>query len=134
METSRDLASLVVPLAGELVATDDPWEPYRLLDPSGAPVGGVADYLQDIQGAGRSSATALAEASAGLVQRSYLWAFGIEWDRPTREDARDFMLWMKLADKPVRVRWRHLGKDPAEIPRPSRTGKPANRHQELRTR
>ena len=55
----------------------------------------------------------------------FLWAFGIEWDRATREDARDFTLWMKLADKPVRVHWRHRGKDPAEIRPPSRTGRPA---------
>ncbi|MGB8941889.1 MAG: site-specific integrase [Streptomyces sp.] len=55
----------------------------------------------------------------------YLWAFEIEWDRATREDARDFTLWMKLADKPVRVHWRHRGKNPAESPTPSQTGRPA---------
>ncbi|MET7976399.1 site-specific integrase [Streptomyces mirabilis] len=55
----------------------------------------------------------------------FLWAFGIEWDRAVREDARDFMLWMKLADKPVRVHWRHRGKDPAEIPASTRYGRPA---------
>ncbi|MFF7356950.1 hypothetical protein ACFZA1_30535 [Streptomyces filipinensis] len=27
-----------------------------------------------------------------------------------REDARDFTLWMQLADKPVRVHWRNRGK------------------------
>jgi hypothetical protein len=35
MEASRDLAALSVPLVGELVAMDDPWEPYRLIDPAG---------------------------------------------------------------------------------------------------
>src|SRR4051794_23222597 len=35
------------------------------------------------------------------------------------------MLWMRLADKPVRVHWRHRGKDPATMPRPSRPGRPA---------
>ncbi|MER6854040.1 site-specific integrase [Streptomyces flaveolus] len=48
----------------------------------------------------------------------FLWAFRIEWDRATREDARDFTLWMKLADKPVRVHWRHRGKDPSDLPPP----------------
>ncbi|MFJ2609121.1 tyrosine-type recombinase/integrase [Streptomyces sp. NPDC087425] len=55
----------------------------------------------------------------------YLWALGIEWDRATREDARDFTMWMRLADKPVRVHWRHRGKDPAEIPVRARTSRPA---------
>jgi hypothetical protein len=31
-EPAVDLAGLVVPLAGRLVATRDRWEPYRLLD------------------------------------------------------------------------------------------------------
>ncbi len=34
------------------------------------------------------------------------------------------MLGMRLADKPVRMHWRHRGKDPAEILQPSRTGRP----------
>jgi len=34
-EPGRDLAGLVVPLAGRLAATGDRWEPYRLLDVGG---------------------------------------------------------------------------------------------------
>ena len=34
-EASLDLAALVVPRAGELRETGDPWEPYRLVDPDG---------------------------------------------------------------------------------------------------
>jgi hypothetical protein len=34
-----DMASLVVPSAGFLQATADPWDPYRLVDPSGEVVG-----------------------------------------------------------------------------------------------
>jgi hypothetical protein len=37
-EPGRDLAGLVVPLAGRLVATGDRWEPYRLLDADGVSV------------------------------------------------------------------------------------------------
>jgi hypothetical protein len=36
---SRDLSGLTVPAAGSLVATCSKWEPYRLLDPIGDPVG-----------------------------------------------------------------------------------------------
>ncbi|MET9833490.1 tyrosine-type recombinase/integrase [Streptomyces sp. NPDC006385] len=75
----------------------------------------------------------MARDSSPLTPRSYgmdllrwfrfLWVLGIEWDRATREDARDFMLWMKVADKPVRVHWRHRGKAHSEIP-PPRSARP----------
>ena len=57
-ESSKDLAGLVVPQAGRLVGTDDPWEPYRLVDADGVVVAPVAAYLRDLQAAGRSAATA----------------------------------------------------------------------------
>jgi hypothetical protein len=57
-ESSRDLTALVVPQAGRLVATDDPWEPYRLVDADGLVVEPVAAFLRDLQAAGRSAATA----------------------------------------------------------------------------
>lgn len=45
---SRDLARLSVPLVGQLVATSDPWAPYRLEGVDGVPVEAVADYLLDL--------------------------------------------------------------------------------------
>jgi hypothetical protein len=53
----RDMASLVVPPAGFLQATGGPWDPYRLVGPSGEIVGPVAVYLRDLQAAGRTAAT-----------------------------------------------------------------------------
>jgi len=55
--SSRDLARLVVPVAGSLAATGDPWEPYRLLDADGIVVDPVMSYFRDLQAAGRSTAT-----------------------------------------------------------------------------
>lgn len=106
METSRDLASLVVPLAGELVATDDPWEPYRLLDPSGASVAGVADYLRDLQGVGRPSVTARSYGMDLLRWFRFLWAVEVPWERATRLEARDFSRWLLVAGQPARPHWR----------------------------
>jgi hypothetical protein len=57
-DTSRDLSVLIVPQAGRVVATDDVWEPYRLVDVDGIAVEPVAVYLRDLQAAGRSAATA----------------------------------------------------------------------------
>jgi len=54
----RDLAALVVPQAGCVVGTDDPWEPYRLVAADWAVVEPVAAYLRDLQAADRSAATA----------------------------------------------------------------------------
>jgi hypothetical protein len=39
--TFRDLGSLVVPAAGALVESGDPWEPYWLIDPAGVRIGPV---------------------------------------------------------------------------------------------
>ena len=47
-----DLAGLVVPLAGRLVATGDRWEPYRLLDGDGVSVVAAAAYFGHLAGGG----------------------------------------------------------------------------------
>ncbi|WP_405542764.1 hypothetical protein OG478_13750 [Streptomyces phaeochromogenes] len=112
----RDVKNFVLPELGQLLETGDPWEPYQVLDSFGRPIEPVATYLRDLMAADSSPLTPRSYGMDLLRWWRYLWAFGIEWDRAVREDARDFMLWMKLADKPVRVHWRHRGKDPAEIP------------------
>ncbi len=48
---------LAVPAAGSLRETGGQPEPYRLVDPAGAPVAAVAAYFRDLQAAGRSAAT-----------------------------------------------------------------------------
>src|SRR5260370_36763211 len=53
----RDLAALVVPQAGWLERTEDPWEPYRLLDQAGTLVGPVAAFLRGLQACGRPATT-----------------------------------------------------------------------------
>jgi site-specific recombinase XerC len=106
---SRDLASMVVPQVGRLVATEDPWEPYRLLDPAGAPVKAVSDWFQDLQAAGRSSATLRSYGMDLLRWFRFLWAVGVPWDRATRIQARDFCRWLLVAGKPARLHWRKQG-------------------------
>ncbi|GGW45360.1 tyrosine-type recombinase/integrase [Streptomyces galilaeus] len=121
----RDLKNFVLPEIGHLLKTGDPWEPYQVLDAFGRPIEPAAVYLKDLMAADSSPLTPRSYGMDLLRWWRFLWAFDIEWDRAVREDARDFMLWMKLADKPVRVHWRHRGKDPSEIPQPTRTGRPA---------
>ncbi|MFJ1998377.1 integrase, partial [Streptomyces asiaticus] len=91
----------MLPEIGKLYETGDPWEPYRLLDPAGGPVQPVGLYFTDLL-ASHTPATTLRSYGNDLLRWwRFLWVLGIEWDRATRTDARNFMLWMQLADKPV---------------------------------
>jgi site-specific recombinase XerC len=118
-ETPRDLAALVVPCAGSLQHTEDPWEPYRLCDPAGAVVGPVAAFLRDLQASGRPETTLRAYATALLRWFRFLWATGVPWDQATRAEARDFCCWIQLTVKPGRA-VRHAGAgDPGLAARPA---------------
>jgi len=105
---------LVVPQVGSLQQTDDPWEPYRLVDRDGAPVGAVAAYLRDLQAAGRPATTQRSYAMALLRWFRFLWAIDMPWGQATRAEARDFCVWIQVADKPARTHWRR----PADGDRP----------------
>ncbi len=110
----RDLKRLVVPDSGRLLETGDEWEPYRLLGRDGEQVEPVAVYLKDLRAAG-SPATTLRSYGMDLLRWwRFLSAVDVEWDRAVREDARDFMLWMQLSDKPKRVHWRHRDSEPSQ--------------------
>lgn len=103
---ARDLALLTVPLIGSLEETSDPWLPYRVLDPAGAPVGSVSEFFADLQAAGRSSATLRSYGMDLLRWFRFLWAADVLWDRASRLEARDFCRWMLIAGKPSRPHWR----------------------------
>jgi integrase len=120
----RDLASFVLPEIGQLLETGDPWEPYRLVDPEGKLVRPVALYFKDLLAANSPATTLYSYGNDLLRWWRFLWALGIEWDRVPRKDARDFMLWMRLADKPVRIHWRRRG-EPTATPSARPAGKPA---------
>ncbi|WP_041371323.1 tyrosine-type recombinase/integrase [Nakamurella multipartita] len=96
----RDLASLVVPAAGSVVAVDDVWEPVRLLDAGGAVVGAVRAFLQDLQASGRSAATQRSYEMDLLRWFRFGWAIDVSWDQATRVEARDFCRWLSLREKP----------------------------------
>ena len=100
-EPSQDLAAIVVPAVGVLLATDDPWQPYRLLDPGGAVVEPVAEYLRDLQAGGRAAATQRSYGMDLLRWFRFLWAIGVPWDQATRFEAREFCRRLQVIDKPV---------------------------------
>ena len=117
-DRARDLAALVVPLVGALERTDDPWLPFRLIDPDGVPVESVSAFFCDLQAVGRSEATIRSYGMDLLRWFRFLWATQVPWQRATRIEARDFSRWMLVAGKPARGHWRR----PDETPDPRATG------------
>ena len=104
--SSRDLALLVVPVVGSLRETGDPWEPYQLLDPGGVVVRPVAEYLKDLQAAGRPETTQRSYGMDVLRWFRFLWAIECPWDQATRVEARDYCRWIQIAGKPTRPKRR----------------------------
>ncbi|MDQ1426763.1 MAG: hypothetical protein QOK39_239 [Acidimicrobiaceae bacterium] len=120
-QQSRDLATVVVPQAGRLVATGDPWEPYRLVDADGATVAPVSAWFAELMAAERSATTLRAYGMDLLRWFRFLWAVGVAWDRASRAEARDFCRWMRVAGKPSRPHWRRQD-EPDGGPKPGTAG------------
>jgi integrase len=93
------LAGLRVARVGAFVETGDLWEPFRLVDPVGVVVVPVAEYLKDLQAAGKSVATQRSYGRAVLRWLRFLWAIEVPWDQATRSEGRDFSRWIRLVDK-----------------------------------
>lgn len=123
----RDLAALVVAQQGRIDATKDPFEPYRLLDPAGQPVGAVAAFLGDLQACGRPATTQRSYAMALLRWFRFLWAIDLPWDQATWIEAREFSRWIQIAGKPDRPHWRKAASDPPVTPTPGIEYAPATR-------
>jgi integrase len=102
----RDLAELVVPQSGRLVATGNRYEPYELIDPGGAVVGPVTACFRDLLAAGRSELTVRSYGFDLVRWFRFCWAAGVGWDRATRIEARDFCRWLQVTGRQSRPHWR----------------------------
>jgi integrase len=108
-EAPRELSRLVVPQSGSLEATGDPFQPFRLIDADGVVVAAAGAYFRELAGCGRAAATQRSYGMALLRWWRFLLAVEIDWDQATRAEARDFLCWVQLADKPERPHWRYPG-------------------------
>lgn len=106
---STDVTTMTVVRTGRLLATNDLWDPFQLIDPEGTPVEAVRVFFADLQASGRSPATLRSYGMDLLRWFRFLWSVEVPWERATRTEARDFSRWMQLANKPVRPHWRHPG-------------------------
>ena len=104
----RDLVTLVVPLIGCVAATDDPLEPYRLIDADGAVVAPVASFLRELLAASRAPLTLRSYAMDLLRWWRFLAAADVRWEQATPVEGRDFSLWI-----------RHPNRGPGRGPAPS---------------
>lgn len=103
----RVLSGLEVPLSGALVATGEPFEPFRLVDASGETIRPAAAYFAELLACGRSAKTLRSYGMDLLRWFRFLSAVGLEWDQATRVEGRDFCRWLQVSPKPVRLHWRN---------------------------
>jgi site-specific recombinase XerD len=106
---NEKLAGMVVNRVGRLVATGDPLDPYRLIGPDEVAVEAVTAFLRDLLAAGRSPATLRSYGMDLLRWFRFCWAIGVDWDRVSRAEAREFSILLQAAPKPLRPHWRHEG-------------------------
>ena len=99
----------MVPQSGSLEATGDLFQPFRLIDADGVVIVVASACFRELAAGGRAAATQRSYGMALLRWWRFLRAVEIGWDRATRAEARDFLCWVQLADKPVRPHWRYPG-------------------------
>lgn len=96
----REVTALVVPAVGGLeVIVALPG--VAVTDAAGRPVLVIGDYLNSLLAGGASPGSARSYASALLRWWRFLAAVDVPWERATRVEVRDFVLWMRFAARPV---------------------------------
>ncbi len=98
-----------MPQSGSLEATGDLFEQYQLVDADGVVVAPAGVYFRDLAAGGRAAATQRSYGMALLRWWRFIRAVEIGWDQATRAEARDFLCWVQLGDKPERPHWRYPG-------------------------
>jgi site-specific recombinase XerD len=70
------------------------------LDASGEPIAEVSEFFRSLLASGASLGTVRSYALALLRWWRFLAAVEVEWDRASRLEARDFVLWMRSVTPP----------------------------------
>ncbi|WP_218034208.1 site-specific integrase [Acrocarpospora corrugata] len=81
--------------------------PFQLLDADGVLVEPVAVFFAGLQAEEKSVSTLRAYGNDLLLWWRWLAAVGVAWNHVTTIEGRDFLRWMRIADKPTRVHWRY---------------------------
>jgi len=97
--------------------------PYLLTSHSGTVEEGTRSFLLDLLASDRSPATIKTYAFALCAWLNFLYSRGKSWQSAHSEDLRDYVLHLRAADNPYRVRHRAGSPEPGSIN--PRTGKPS---------
>lgn len=91
----RDVTGLVVPKVGAVAHVDAPLGTV-LLDATGEPVEEVTEFFATMLACGTSFSSLRSYGMALLRWWRFLAAIDVPWQRASRIEARDFVLWMRL--------------------------------------
>ncbi|MGB8383066.1 MAG: tyrosine-type recombinase/integrase [Dermatophilaceae bacterium] len=96
----RDMTTLVVPAVGS-VAIFGELPRVGVMDAAGEPVLVISDFLNTLLASGASPGSVRSYALALLRWWRFLAALGVAWERATRVEVRDFVLWMRFTANPT---------------------------------
>lgn len=92
---TRDVTGLVLPGVGAVVQADGV-PGTALLDASGVPVAEVSDFFASMLASGASVSSLRSYGLALLRWWRFLAAVDVTWQRASRVEGRDFVLWMRM--------------------------------------
>jgi integrase/recombinase XerD len=92
----RDLASVRLPRWGRVVAAEGV-VPWLVVDPTGDTVEPIQRFLRDFVARGNRIGSVRSYAYGLLRWWRWLVAVGVDWDKVTSAEVRDFVLWLGQA-------------------------------------
>lgn len=92
---TRDVTGLVLPGVGAVVQVEGV-PGTVLLDASGVPVAEVSDFFASMLASGASVSSLRSYGLALLRWWRFLTSVDVTWQRASRVEARDFVLWMRM--------------------------------------
>ena len=97
-DDDRDVTGLRLERWGKVVAATG-LVPWLVVDPAGTPVEAIFRFLRDFVARGNRPGSVRSYAFALHRWWRFLQVVGVEWDKATPAEMRDFVLWMLQASK-----------------------------------
>lgn len=97
-EVERDVGSICLPGWGRVVPVEGV-VPWQVVDPDGWVVEPVTRFMRDFVARGSRPGSVRSYAYDLLRWWRFLLVIGVEWDKVTSVEVRDFVLWLQQADK-----------------------------------
>jgi integrase/recombinase XerD len=98
-EVDRDVDAIRLPRWGRVVPADGV-VPWQVVDPDGQAVEPIQRFLRDFVARGNRIGSVRSYAYGLLRWWRWLVAVGVDWDKATTVEVKDFVLWLGQAAKP----------------------------------